>query len=291
MGGTEIGLKTRVAAAPAATADVLKGVRVGITADRRWEEQADLFLRRGAEVLHGPTLVTIDLSREQALRRATLAVVEQPPDVVVITTGMGLRLWLDAAAAWGVDDDLRTALGQGAILARGAKASSAVRRAGLDVSWRAPRETMEEVVDHVATTHIGCGRVALQLFGPEAHPSTAALGALAGELVEVPVYRWRLPDDPAAARRLVEATVAGELDAVTFTSQPAVHHLLRIAESIGQGDGLRRSFDAGVVAACVGPVCADAALAEGIERPVWPEPPRLVAMVRQLTDLLTTRPG
>ncbi len=49
---------------------------------------------------------------------------------------------------------------------------------------------------------------------------------------------------------------------------------------------MRASFNGGVLAACVGPVCAEAAREEGIERPVWPEPPRLVAMVRQLTALL-----
>lgn len=265
---------------------MLDGVRVGVTADRRWEEQSELLRRRGAEVLHGPTLVTVDLSLEEPLRRATMALVDQPPDVVVVTTGIGLRLWLEAASGWGLDDRLKAALSHGDVLARGAKAASMARRAGLEVAWRAPRETMDEVVNHVAAGCAGGRRVAVQLFGPESHPSTAALRALAGELVEVPVYRWRLPDDMTPARRLVDATVAGDLDAVTFTSQPAVHHLVRIAESTGQVDALRRSFNTGVVAACIGPVCAEAAREEGIEAPVWPDPPRLVAMVRQLGSLV-----
>ncbi len=261
---------------------------MGITADRRWEEQAELLRRRGAQVIHGPTLVTVDLSHEEALRQVTLALVEQPPDLLLVTTGLGVRLWFEAAAAWGVDDRLRAALAGSEIIARGAKAASTVRRAGLEVSWRAPKETMDEVVEHVGRQAEG-RRVAVQLFAPEDHPSTASLRALVGELVEVPVYRWRLPDDLDPARRLVEATIAGELDAVTFTSQPAVHHLARIAESSGHGDALRRSFNSGVVAACVGPVCAEAARAEGIDHPVWPEPPRLVAMIRQLSALLAAR--
>ncbi|MDP8937433.1 MAG: uroporphyrinogen-III synthase [Actinomycetota bacterium] len=273
----------------AAGSSGLDGARVGITADRRWEEQAELLRRRGAQVIHGPTLVTVDLSHEEALRQVTLALVEQPPDLLLVTTGLGVRLWFEAAAAWGVDDRLRAALAGSEIIARGAKAASTVRRAGLEVSWRAPRETMDEVVEHVAGRQAEGRRVAVQLFAPEDHPSTASLRALAGELVEVPVYRWRLPEDLDPARRLVEATIAGELDAVTFTSQPAVHHLARIAESSGHGDELRRSFNSGVVAACVGPVCAEAARAEGIDHPVWPEPPRLVAMIRQLGALLAAR--
>lgn len=286
------GAETTLTEAPSGgRGDVLRGMTVGITADRRWLEQADLFRRRGAEVVHGPTLATIDLSCQEALRQATLDVVARPPELVVVTTGMGLRLWLEAAAGWGLDDLLTGALAQAAVLARGAKASSAVRRAGLAVAWRAPRETMEEVVDHIAIEHPQRPRVALQLFGPEAHASTAALRSLAGELVEIPVYRWRLPDDDQPARALVRAVTAGEVAAVTFTSQPAVHHLFRIAESMGEADALRGRFDSEVLASCVGPVCAESALAEGIERPVWPEPPRLVAMVRQLTELLVTRSG
>jgi uroporphyrinogen-III synthase len=87
----------------------------------------------------------------------------------------------------------------------------------------------------------------------------------------------------------VERAVDGDLDAVTFTSQPAVRHLFRIAEEGGRGDELRAAFAGGLLAACVGPVCAEAAREEGIEHPVWPEPNRLTMLVRQVTDLLATR--
>ena len=49
----------------------LAGRCVGITADRRWRNQADLLENLGADVIHGPTLRTVDLSRDEALRQAT----------------------------------------------------------------------------------------------------------------------------------------------------------------------------------------------------------------------------
>ena len=265
----------------------LAGRRIGITADRKGAEQADLFRRRGAEVLHGPTMTTVDLSGEDTLRRATVALVERPPDHLVVTTGMGLRLWLEAAAGWGLEAAVKGALATSAIAARGAKAASAVRRAGLEVAWRAPGENMAEVVAHLAEATDGQRpRIALQLFDPADHASTAALRALAGELVEVPVYRWRRPDDLGPARELVAATIDRGLDAVTFTSQPAVRNLLGIAADDGLSDALLAALNDGVVAACVGPVCAEAAREVGIEDPLWPDPPRLPAMVRQVTERL-----
>ena len=264
----------------------LAGRVVGVTADRRWEEQAKLFGARGAEVVHGPTMVTVDLTSDTALREATDALVARPPDYLVATTGLGMRMWLEAAGTWGVGDELAASLASARVVARGAKAASTLRGAGFDVWWKAPEERMDQVVDHLAAEDLSRSRVAVQLFEPAAHPSTAALAARAGELVEVPVYRWLLPDDRAPAERLVELAVDGGLDAVTFTSQPAVRHLFRIAEDVGRGTDLREAFAGGLLAACVGPVCAEAAREEGIAEPVWPEPNRLTMLVRQVTDLL-----
>ena len=56
----------------------LEGFVVGITADRRWEEQAELLRRRGATVVHGPCMDTQYLADDDDLRRATVDVIEQP---------------------------------------------------------------------------------------------------------------------------------------------------------------------------------------------------------------------
>ena len=243
-----------------------------------------MFGDRGIEFVHAPTMRTVDLSQSEALRAATASLAEQPPDYLVVTTGMGMRRWLEAAARWDLDAALLAGLAGARVVARGAKANSAARGAGLEVWWRAPDETMQAIVDHLGGHDVAGARLAVQLFEPEHHPSTEALRALAGELVEVPVYQWALPEDTGPARALVDDVVAGRVDAVTFTAQPAVHNLFRIAGD--QRDALRAAFNDGVVASCVGPVCASAATDEGVQAPLWPDPPRLAAMVRQVTARL-----
>ncbi len=264
----------------------LAGRVIGVTADRRWEEQQKLFNARGAEIVHGPTMITVDLTADAALRRATETLVAAPPDYLVATTGLGMRMWLEAAAGWGLGEELAASIAPARIVARGAKAASALRGAGFDVWWKAPEERMDQVVARLDEEDLTGARVAVQLFEPADHPSTTALAARAAELVEVPVYRWLLPGDRAPAEALLERALAGGLDAVTFTSQPAVRHLFRIAEDLGRGEDLRAAFAGGLLAACVGPVCAEAAREEGIADPVWPEPNRLTMLVRQVTDLL-----
>lgn len=266
------------------------GPLVGITADRRWQEQADLFRRRGLHVLHGPTLRTVDLGQDGLLRQTTESLVSSPPRWFVATTGGGMRSWLAAAQEWGMADDLVRCLRSTMVVGRGAKVTSALRQAGVEVAWRAPGESMAEVVRHIEEEFGGGpagGRGAVQLFDPDDHPATASLRRLVDELVEVPLYRWLLPEDLAPATRLVEAAAQGRLGAVTFTSQPAVRFLFRIARRSGQEGPLREAFNDGqVLAACIGSVCAEAAYEVGIEHPVWPEPFRLPPLVRMVAERL-----
>jgi uroporphyrinogen-III synthase len=96
-----------------------------------------------------------------------------------------------------------------------------------------------------------------------------------------------LPDDDTAALRLITAVVAGRVDAVTFTSAPALRNLFVIADRHGLGPRLRTHLANGVVAACVGPVCIEAAVDCGIGDAVVPERFRIGPMIRTLTDRLS----
>jgi uroporphyrinogen-III synthase len=267
----------------------LEGYVVGITADRRWSEQAELLKRRGADVLHGPTISTLYLADDEALRAATVSLIEAPPAYLVATTGIGIRAWLEAAHTWALGGALTAALGQAKVVARGPKAAGAVQSGGLEVWQRSPSERLPEILDLLRAEPLAGRRVAVQEYGTESPELTGALIEAGAEVVSVPVYRWRLPDDDLAARRLVEAACSGRLDAVTFTSAPAVHNLFLIADRMEAAGALRQAFNDGVVAGCVGPVCGGAARDAGIEAPLQPEVGRLGLLVRALSDHLEHR--
>jgi uroporphyrinogen-III synthase len=267
----------------------LEGYAVGVTADRRSEEQAELLRRRGASVLCGPSIETLYLGDDDTLRQATAALIARPPDYLVATTGIGIRAWLEAAATWGVGEGLVEALRPARIVARGPKAAGAVLAAGLSTWARSATEQMEEVVERLLAEDLAGRRVAVQEYGVPSPSVSRALVAAGAEVVEVPVYRWREPSDTGPACRLVEAAAAGQLDAVTFTSAPAVHNLFAIAERAGRRDDLLAAFNGGTIAACVGPVCAAGARREGVVAPLEPPVGRLGLLVRALSDELAPR--
>ena len=209
------------------------------------------------------------------------------------TTGFGMRLWFEAADTWGIGDELVAALARSTVVARGPKAYSACRQRGLDVVWQAPGESMPEVLDWLRDQEgIGGASVVVQLFDPDDHPTTAALRAVAGSVAAIPVYRWRRPDDTGPALDLARRIAERRVDAVTFTSQPAVRFLLELADETGLGAAVVEAFnDGSVLPVCVGPVCAAAAEAAGITTMVWPESFRLAPMVRLTTEALGAGSG
>lgn len=266
----------------AAVTGDLQGRVVAVTAERRAEDQARLFRDRGAEVVVAPTVHTVDLTDDASLRATTEAVIASPPDWLVATTGYGMRLWFDAAEVWGLDAALVAALDASKVVARGPKARSVCRQRDLEVVWHAPRESMPEVVAWLrAQDDIEDASLVVQLFDPEDHPSTAELAGIARHVTSVPVYRWRRPDDEGPVRDLVHRLARREVDAVTFTSQPAVRFLLEVAGEEGVlADVVAACNDGAVLPVCVGPVCAEPIAAAGIRTAVWPEPFRLVPMVK-----------
>jgi uroporphyrinogen-III synthase len=264
----------------------LAGFTVGITADRRREELESLLARRGARVLSGPALRILPVAEDDLLMGVTKALVTDPPDVLVANTGVGFRGWIEAADGWGLAEPLLAALGRGRVLARGPKAAGAVRAAGLREEWSPPNESSDEVLAHLLADGVQGQRVAVQLHGEPQTAFCAALREAGAEVVEAPVYRWVPPHDVAPLLRLIDAVLAGEVDALAFTSAPAVISTLVHA---GKRKGeLVAAMQSDVVVACVGPVCARPLVAEDVPC-VLPERMRLGGLVRSLVDVLPAR--
>lgn len=265
---------------------------MGITADRRSDEQASLFERRGATVVLGRAIRTLPLGEDDGLRAATEAVIRARPAALVANTGLGIRSWFGAAESWDLGDALLDALGGARVYARGPKAAGAVHALGLEVHARAGSERLAECLDLVAAELAPGGCVVVQRDGAPSSPDLGVLHRGDATVVEVPVYRWHLVDDPRPALRLAEGVIAGRVHAVTFTSAPAVHSWLSVAAAAGIDQELRASLASGIaVVGCVGPVCAAAAMRAGIGDGdvVVPPSSRLGPLVRAVSDRLVER--
>ena len=268
---------------------ILAGHRIGITADRRADEQAELLRQVGAEVVVGPVLRTLPLADDQPLRDATDAVLRDPPQVVLMSTGIGMRSWLGAAEAWGSANALWDALDGALLFARGPKAFAAAVQAGLTVWRREPTERLEVMVDHLLADGVAGLHIVIQLHGDAVPWAVAALEGGGARVTAVPIYRWVPPDDEGPARRVIRDAVDGNLSALTFTSTSAVRSTCRFADADGLLDGLIAASRSGLVVGCVGPVTRSAAVEQGLEVACTPPAGRLGLLVRSVASTLRGR--
>ncbi len=267
----------------------LAGYTVAVTAERRREELGALLERRGARVVYAPAIRIVPLADDTELAAATGAVLAAPVDLVVATTGVGFRGWLEAAAARRLP--LVEHLSSARVLARGPKARGAIRGGGLVDAWSPASESSTEVLEHLlsgAEGPLAGRRIAVQLHGDPLQEVVDALRAAGAEVLTVPVYRWVPPADVAPLRRLVGTVAARGVDAVTFTSAPAAASLLSVAAELGLRGDVVAALRGGVLPVAVGPVTAAPLEAAGIPT-VQPERARLGALAREVAARLPAR--
>ena len=261
---------------------VLAGTRVLITAQRRASDLALALERRGASVSVAPSIGVESHIDEDSLLAQTRSIIETGADVVILTTGIGFRGWLDTAEAAGLGAALVEALGKTRLIARGPKASGALQAAGLTPDWVAESETSAEIAELLLAEGVVGQSIAVQHHGAGDDHLEERLTAAGASTQGLVVYRWGSPPDADALRTSVIDTAAGAYDAVAFTSAPGAAAWLVVARAEGVGDAISELVATGaVVLAAVGPVTAEPLRAAGLE-PMVPDRSRLGALVRLL---------
>ena len=258
----------------------LDGCTVVIAVDRRSLELAAALERHGATVRHAPALTIVPHIDDDALIAATRELVAHPPEIVVASTGVGFRGWMEAADEAGMLDELHAALSGAQIVARGPKARGAIQQAGLTADWVAESETSAELGEYLLAEGVTGRRIAVQHHGSGADGLDELFEQAGADVVSLTVYRWGPPPDAAAVSRSVVATAQGEVDAVLFTSAPGAAEWLAAAAREGVLDDIADLAGSGrVLMAAVGPITAAPLVDVGIT-PLIAERGRLGSLVR-----------
>jgi uroporphyrinogen-III synthase len=258
----------------------LDGCTIVVAVDRRSLELAAALERHGAQVRHAPALTIVPHIDDDALIAATRELIARPPDVVVATTGVGFRGWMEAADEAGLLDDLHAALAGAQIVARGPKARGAIQQAGHTADWVAESETSAELGEYLLAQGVDGRRIAVQHHGSGADGLDELFAGAGGDVVSLTVYRWGPPPDPAAVARSVVCAAQGEVDAVLFTSAPGAAEWLGAARREAALPGIvERAASGRLLLAAVGPITAGPLRDAGLD-PLVAERGRLGSLVR-----------
>jgi uroporphyrinogen-III synthase len=272
-------------AAAGLRAEQLRGFRIGVTSDRRSADLVAALERRGAQVVHAPALKIAPNDQDAQLVGETRELIRNRPEVVLVTTGYGMRRWFEVADTAGLGAELTEVLEQARIFARGPKAVGAVRAAGLEDTPYPDLDTTASLVDVLQTAGLTGRRVAIQLHGYTDEVQLARLRDLSASVLTVTPYRWVPPTATDRLPRLIEAAARSQLDAVVFTSAPGAVATLATAQALGLREDFVQALSTDVMAAAVGPVTAAPLQAAGIA-PVIPDRFRLGALIRLVCEEL-----
>ncbi|MET0344323.1 MAG: uroporphyrinogen-III synthase [Polyangiales bacterium] len=237
----------------------LTGQRVAVFETRLGPELANLLRKHGAEPLVGPTMVEAPLTLGPELESFAAALRAGEIDVLLVLTGVGNRKLVTLLEPIMPRDELRDRLAGIVVAARGPKAVLALRELGVKPSVVAPEpHTWEDLLRAVAAhTRLSGARVALQQYGVPHGRLTQALEGEGATVVQVPVYRWRLPDDTGPLHQVITEICAGRVDAILFTSGPQAGVLIDVAKERGDEAALRAALGR-VGIGSIGPTCTEA---------------------------------
>jgi uroporphyrinogen-III synthase len=267
----------------------LADIRVAITADRRGAELAASLERLGATVTWGSTMTAVPPEQDTLLEVETRAMLAAEPTWLAVSTGSGLRAWLQAAESFGLRADIQELLQRTRTVARGSKSHGALRALGIEPEFVSPKETIDDFCSWLGERLGPRDVLAAQVHGGEVIGTLDALRPRLSRVLTVAPYRWTIPQDTGPVRRVIEQLVTGEVEVLAETSAPSVRNLFIIADGLGVRAELLRVLKAQVCVASVGSVTARAFEEVGVSVDLMPTRPRTADLLRSIVHWATTR--
>jgi len=177
------------------------------------------------------------------------------------------------------------------VVARGPKPVAVLKELGVPVAVTVPEPNtwrdLLEVIDKNGV-QLQVKGVAVQEYGESNPELLAGLAERGAKVMQVPVYKWDLPEDQEPLRKAVHSVVAGEIDLVLFTTSVQVIHFLRVAKEMNVEKQLREALTRARVGS-IGPVTSEELHAQGIHVDFEPEHPKMGYLVNEAARQMSAK--
>jgi uroporphyrinogen decarboxylase len=267
------------------------GLRVAAFESRRAGDIANLIQKAGGVPLVSPSLREVAIEDNPAAVDFAHRLVTGGVDVVILLTGVGFRHLLTTVERHLDRQRFLDALADIVTICRGPKPVAAMKEVGLTPTHRVPEpNTWRELLATIdAGIPIANQTIGLQEYGKSNPSLVAGLEARGARVINVPVYKWELPEDTGPLADNVRKLAIGDIDVVIFTAAHQVVNLLHVAERLGLQREVRAALKRTVVAS-VGPTTTEMLHACDLAVDVEPEHPKMGPLVQaaaaQAADLL-----
>lgn len=273
------------------------GLTVLALESRRAREIAKLIENLGGVPIIAPSVreVALDTNQEalEFARNLTAGLV----DIVIFTTGVGVKALASAIESVCSRDELARRLNDVIVVARGPKPATALKELGVSVSLTVPepntwRELLAILDQNKETFPVAGRRVAVQEYGVTNPELSAGLTERGAIITLVNVYKWTLPEDPTPLQRAVESIIRGDVQVLLVASSVQIRNLFEVAEQMKKKDLLHEALSA-VVITSVGPLTSEELRSRGLNVDIECTHPKMGFLVQEAAekapDLLKTK--
>jgi len=261
--------------------------KVAILESRFGQQMVELVIKHGGQPFHAPALAEVPDVDHSYIATLVNELRSRPARIAIFQTGVGTHALFKATDALGLTEKLLALLAKAVVVVRGPKPTAALRSRGVRIDLNAKEPfTTTEVLEALQAVPLEGERVIVQRYGVTNVGLEDTLKTRGAEVIEIPTYRWSLPEDTKPLVELMDALERQHIDAVTFTNAAQVYNLFAVAEKLGRTDLLQKSLN-GTLVASIGPVSSSALQHFGVTVGLESSPPKLGPLIAALDAALS----
>ncbi|MFZ3577477.1 uroporphyrinogen-III synthase [Virgibacillus sp. DJP39] len=260
----------------------MNGIKIGIAATRKADAITVLVEKNGG------TPVVYPIQGEQQLNESICKqnindFLNEPYDVVLLTTGIGIETLEKASRDLGVHTDFIEKLGKTSLAIRGSKTVSWVKKQSLAPTLISEDGTMKNLLKSLVNEKPTMGnRLFLQAYNQDDVEIKSELENAGYSVYLSKPYHYEAPNEEtlhALRKEILDQT----LRAVIFTSKTQVQNLFNGFEKTAE---LVAALNNGVLAASIGKVTTQELENRGVTNIFQPTNPKMGAMIVELREHL-----
>ncbi len=264
------------------------GLTVLALESRRAREIAKLIENLGGVPIIAPSVREVALDSNQQAVEFAHNLAAGLVDIVIFTTGVGVKALASAVESVCSREDLSRLLNNVVVLARGPKPTAALKELGVSPDLTAPepntwRELLSILDRNKGSFPVAGRRVAVQEYGVTNPELSAGLTERGAIISLVNVYQWALPEDLSPLQHAIESIIRGEVHVLLVASSIQVRHLFEVAGQMKKADALQDALSR-VVIASVGPLTSEELRGRGLTVDIECTHPKMGFLVKETAE-------
>ena len=259
----------------------LSGLNVVAFEARHAKTISDLIFIQGGNPISAPSMKEVPLENNPQIFEFAEKWFAGKIDILILLTGVGTRALAEILKTKFSQEEIMSQFKKTILIPRGPKPIRVLKEWGVPYAvtvpepntWRELLKTMDENAVRLQNK-----TVAVQEYGvpnPELMDGLKQRGA---NVIQVPVYRWALPDDLGPLKAAIQKILKGEAQVAVFTTAVQIEHVFDVGARLIAPARIQEALNKMVVAS-VGPDCSEALRARGIQVDIEPESPKMGPLI------------